>query len=137
MRILHLPIKKKFFDMIEAGIKLAEYRSIKPHYVSRFIDFSNYPVESKNEFRSLPHDFCFDLVENNIDFIEALHGCYGKIKNFDAVQLRNGYSKNSPTLLVKWEGLDTGIPKPEWSDGWSEKTFIIKLGEKIITSKQI
>lgn len=34
--MLTLPIKKKWFDMIRAGIKTEEYREIKPYYQSRF-----------------------------------------------------------------------------------------------------
>jgi hypothetical protein len=30
--MLHLTIKKKWFDMIAAGIKREEYREIKPHW---------------------------------------------------------------------------------------------------------
>lgn len=31
-----LPIKKKWLDMIKAGIKKEEYREVKPYYTSRF-----------------------------------------------------------------------------------------------------
>jgi len=34
--IMILPIKKKWFDMIKAGIKKEEYRDVKPYYDSRF-----------------------------------------------------------------------------------------------------
>ena len=34
--MLTLPIKKKWFEMIRKGIKLEEYREIKPYYESRF-----------------------------------------------------------------------------------------------------
>ena len=34
--MLTLPIKKKWFDMIRAGIKTEEYREIKPYYQARF-----------------------------------------------------------------------------------------------------
>lgn len=34
-RILHLPVKKKFFDMEEAGIKTEDYREIKGYWITR------------------------------------------------------------------------------------------------------
>lgn len=34
--MLTLPIKKRWFDMIRQGIKLEEYREIKPYYDTRF-----------------------------------------------------------------------------------------------------
>ena len=36
MKTLTLAIKKKWFDMIASGVKLEEYREIKPYYKSRF-----------------------------------------------------------------------------------------------------
>ena len=35
MRILHLTLKKKWFDMISSGIKKEEYREIKPYWNRR------------------------------------------------------------------------------------------------------
>lgn len=31
--VLTLVVKGKFFDMINSGVKLEEYRDIKPHYI--------------------------------------------------------------------------------------------------------
>ena len=39
MKALTLHIKKKWFDLIKAGIKKEEYREIKPHYIRQFIKF--------------------------------------------------------------------------------------------------
>jgi len=36
MRILHLTLKKKWFDLILSGIKKEEYRAIKPYWDTRF-----------------------------------------------------------------------------------------------------
>lgn len=35
MRVLHLNLKKRWFDMIASGEKKAEYREIKPYWVTR------------------------------------------------------------------------------------------------------
>ena len=40
MNVLHLPIKKKWFDMILSGEKKEEYREIKPHWTKRLLDFN-------------------------------------------------------------------------------------------------
>ena len=37
MNILHLTIKKQWFDMILSGVKTEEYRDIKPYYNLRLI----------------------------------------------------------------------------------------------------
>jgi len=38
-KILHLNLKKKWFDMIAKGIKTEEYRDIKPYWAKRLKDF--------------------------------------------------------------------------------------------------
>lgn len=39
MRVLHLTLKKKWFDLILSGEKKEEYREIKPYWAKRFKDF--------------------------------------------------------------------------------------------------
>jgi len=39
MKMLHLNLKKKWFDMIAKGIKTEEYRDIKPYWTKRFKNF--------------------------------------------------------------------------------------------------
>jgi len=53
-------------------------------------------------------------------------------KEFDTVTFKNGYSKNAPTMVVEFKGIDIGNAVPEWSDNWQGKVFVIKLG-KVIT----
>ena len=102
MKILHLTLKKKWFAMIDSGEKKEEYRAIKPYWINRLCNKIGY-----------------DMGENN---------CF---KKYDAIKFRNGYAKNAPTITLKWLGCGFGNAKPEWSDNYQEKVFIIKLGEKI------
>ena len=39
-KVLHLNLKKKWFDMIASGEKKEEYREIKPHWIKRLKDHS-------------------------------------------------------------------------------------------------
>ena len=34
-------------------------------------------------------------------------------------------------MLFKFDTVNIGKCKPEWSDGWKDDVFVIKLGEKI------
>lgn len=36
-KVLCLPLKKEWYNMIESGIKKEEYREIKPHWTSRIV----------------------------------------------------------------------------------------------------
>ena len=37
MKILDLPLKKEWYNMIESGIKKEEYREIKPYWCNRLL----------------------------------------------------------------------------------------------------
>ena len=42
MRILHLTLKKKWFDLIASGEKAHEYRECKPYWKKRLVDEFGY-----------------------------------------------------------------------------------------------
>lgn len=41
MKILHLPLKKEWYEMIESGIKTEEYSEIKPYWKQRLLKYGN------------------------------------------------------------------------------------------------
>lgn len=41
MNSLKLTLKYKWYDMIDSGVKLEEYRDIKPYYTSRLAQYVN------------------------------------------------------------------------------------------------
>ena len=43
MKILHLTLMKKWFDLILAGKKRVEYREIKPYWTKRLLDENGKP----------------------------------------------------------------------------------------------
>lgn len=87
--ILHLTLKRQWFDLIASGIKREEYRELKPYWNKRL-----------------------------------------KGRRFQAVHFRNGYSANSPTMIVEVRGLYMGFGRVEW--GAPEAgglVYVLKLGE--------
>lgn len=103
-KILRLPIKRKWFDMILAGEKKEEYREIKAHWISRFI-------------------------KNHERFSDGFKGVTIEWNDFDYIELVNGYSPASPTLLVELSGITIGRPRPEWCDNWNQPVFILSIGK--------
>jgi hypothetical protein len=75
--MLTLPIKKQWYDAILTGNKKIEYREIKPHWTSRFLN-------------ELGIEGCSD---------ESVRSLIKKIKrqktHFD-VKFKNGYESDSP-----------------------------------------
>ena len=46
-KVLHLTLKKKWFDEILSGKKKVEYREIKPYWQIRLIDNKGIPIDYK------------------------------------------------------------------------------------------
>lgn len=109
-KILDLPIKKKWFDMIRSGEKKEEYRAISRHWTSRL-------VEKIAEYES---EFCI----HNIGF-EAI------FKTFDFVRFRNGYRKESPIIYVECRGVDIRTGNHLWGAEMGKEYFVISLGKVI------
>lgn len=117
-KILHLTLKKKWFDMIASGEKPEEYREIKPYWISRLVD----GIEQADE--------------------KDIGAFYWKVGyytmswpiDFDFIIFKNGYAKNSPQLKVECKYIVVDKPNKNWCDECPEYVFVIKLG-KIISSK--
>lgn len=90
MNILHLTLKKKWFDLIKSGVKCEEYREIKPYWNKRL-----------------------------------------RNKHYDAIKFRNGYRKDSPTILIELKEIMTGLGIIEWGAPEKENVYILKLGDII------
>ncbi len=102
MKILHLTLNKKWFDMIASGEKKEEYREIKPYWVSR---------------------------------LQAWGNAYDECRDFNAIQFKNGYSKDAPTMLFESKGIEIGEGKEEWGAEPNKEYYVIKLGKKLNSDK--
>lgn len=108
-RVLHLTLKKRWFDMILSGEKKEEYREIKPYWERRLLHYSF----GEKERRFVFHD------------MEVL---------YDFIIFRNGYSKNSRMMKVQYMGVQVGIPAFKWYGSKTDKElFVISLGEIVET----
>lgn len=122
MKILHLTIKKKWFDMIfhldPEKRKKEEYREIKKYWISRFCDSYTYLGDGKGVLPNDKDSYWYSFYPISL-------------ANFDAVRFTNGYSKTSPTGLVELKKINIGETRSEWSDNWKGNVFRIHLGEII------
>lgn len=97
-RTLHLTIKKKWFDMIKSGVKIEEYREIKPYWTKRL-------------FRTLP--------ENGL--------CNREFRAFDVIEFRNGYRKDSPKIKADFFRTYIGRGLPEWGAPMHRDVYILQF----------
>ena len=96
--MLTLPIKKKWFDMIKSGEKKEEYREIKPYYNSR--------------------------LGVRLIIQELINGSNAKF--ISNIMFRNGYGKDTPTILCKCE-IRKGYGKQEWGAELNKEYYVLKI----------
>ncbi len=126
MKILYLPLKKEWYEMIERGEKTEEYREIKQYYISRFFEneLGRKPIMQVS-LRDL-----FEMSLRCTGDIEKEADDFGlRLKHFDAVCFSYGYTKRR--MMFECKGIKIGQGRPEWGAP-DHETFIIKLGAEMI-----
>lgn len=110
--ILHLPLKAKWYDMIEIGEKKEEYREIKPYWYSRFVKSIN----------KLQFGVCCYLNRN----LKARHlnTCIDFV-DYKYVEFSYGYTKRR--MIKEIERISIGYGRPEWGAEPNKICFVIKL----------
>lgn len=101
MKILDLPLKAKWYDMIESGVKTEEYREIKPYWSKRLLG-SDAPLFS--------HRYVYQ---------------HANIKDYTHIRFRYGYTKR--TMLREIKSITFGYGNPDWGAPKDKEVFIIKL----------
>lgn len=136
-KVLHLTLKKKWFDMIASGEKVEEYREIKPYWIDRLLapKTPSYSLwEEPGAYDEFVRDAKFP-IERFRSSEEVLGYFSVKPMTFEVVQFRNGYTKAAPTIIVECLSISIGRSKLEWG-GDNQFCFVIKLG-KIISTKNL
>ncbi|GAB1351347.1 hypothetical protein MASR1M12_00770 [Erysipelotrichia bacterium] len=100
-KILHLVLKKRWFDMFASGDKTEEYREVKPHWQRIFAN---------------------GLIK--------IGGIYHNPESV-IVCFSHGYRKNRPQLYFRCRGLEVRNGRPSWGAEPGKKYFVIKIGETI------
>ena len=113
MRVLDLPLKKEWYDMIESGIKTEEYREIKPYWIKRFC------------FASRTLDCREPMTECGVCFANSDFCCGYTCYPYTHVRFRYGYTKR--TMLREIESITFGQGNPDWGAPKYRRVFIIKF----------
>jgi hypothetical protein len=111
-RVLHLTLKKKWFDMIESGEKKEEYREVKDYWMKRLAGI-----------KGCGTGYNFTLLLG----VKCIH--------YDHIVFKNGYAKDAPTITVECRGIKVDSGKTKWgAPSANARVFVIKLGKQILPS---
>lgn len=80
MRTLFLPLKAKWYNMIESGFKKEEYREYKPFWIKRLMGFMEYCGVKEYYFKDYTHVcFSYGYTKRTMTFeIESKSIGFGK-----------------------------------------------------------
>ena len=126
---LHLVLKRKWYDMIDSGIKTEEYREIKPYWEKRLLDYKSLSDYVKKNYKAmLVYEFVVHgSIHPHID--DAPHHFP---RGYKKVVFCLGYQRNAPSMAFEVRDICFGKGKPEWGAPTDKEVFIIKLGKRII-----
>lgn len=131
--ILHLNLKKHWFDMIAKEIKPEEYREIKGYWVKRLLLDENGNKMTKESAHDLSEAIRYAFSDNWKNELLPKES----IIPYEKIVFKNGYSPNAPTLAFKFEGIIIGRGKLEWGANENEFYFKLQLGEKLFDSTKL
>ncbi|MHA1342381.1 MAG: ASCH domain-containing protein [Promethearchaeota archaeon] len=114
-RILHLNLKKKWFDMIAYGEKKEEYREIKEYWNKRLV----------NKI----------ITEYDLDDQEILYEEY-VFENYTHIIFSNGYRKYRPQIKIKLKKILIETGKEKWGAEKGKEYFVLKLGKVECLNKE-
>ena len=108
MKALDLVLKKKWYDMIDSGEKIEEYREVKPYWVKRLTSLrcGSLLFSHRNSYQPIP------------------------FKDYTHVVFHLGYSKDRPSMTFAIKEIVYDGGKPEWGAEKGETYFVIRLGER-------
>lgn len=117
-KVLYLPLKKEWFDLIKSGIKKEEYREVNEYWGKRLVD-----EESMiRDFNSPNFDasiLCRDLLMKHV-------------RHFDSVVFTLGYPTTDDTerrIVFKNPKIRIGEGKPEWGAEEGKIYYVITWEE--------
>lgn len=125
LNVLHLTVKRQWYEMIDSDDKTEEYREIKPYWIVRLLNI-DHPEEEKGENKVIPSNIAFDIM-HGFEPTEVLKAYSSSFKTFAGVLFRNGYSGGARQRSFKFESLSIGEGHPEWGAESGKKYFIIKF----------
>ena len=111
--------------MIASGVKLEEYREVKPDWEMRLSDYKRLSAYSEEHYKEIRLKQFFFPHRQPIEDI-----CHVFSRGYTHVRFYRGYSTDQ-TMTFIVEDIDIGKGNPGWGAPVDRDVFIIKLGERL------
>jgi len=132
VKLLHLPLKAKWYDMQESGEKPEEYREITPYWVQRLM--REYVPDAWGGYDDQRiHFMDKNMVFDNEDIRRLKESVADKDRFFvpyTHVLLRYGYTQRC--IVRRIDSISIGRGNPEWGAPTDRDVFIIRHKEDVV-----
>ena len=133
IKILHQPLKAKWYRMIEAGEKPEEYRELTPYFMVRLFEMNDHevtgnygPMSKKTAQDIVNHPECSEMLSEAIE-------CYDIRARYTHVQFSLGYPKKddeSRRMTFELKGIEYREGREEWGAEKGKKYLVEVLGRR-------
>lgn len=128
--VLHLVLKRQWYEMIASGEKKEEYRAFTPYYIKRLCVNPVFDKEGMIIGANPIDQFTLgQCAKQGIDLKEALRKGDMLFKDYTEVCFHLGYS--SVTMSYKIQRISLGTGRVEWGAPFGAEVFVIALGDRI------
>lgn len=128
-KTLRLPLKRKWFEITKAGIKIEDYREINEYWIKRI-------VETDMGFPDTDNINCAICALRDGYTQESVNEIYGvRIKHFDTNILTLGYPSSTDTsriIELEHKGIEIRTGNSDWGAEPGKIYFVIMHGNIII-----
>ena len=123
MKTLYLPLKKKWYEMIERGEKHEEYRKITNYWLSRMF----FAINLNGTRYEIIGAETIKWYAGRLDRISQDLQPRALVAKFDTIRFSCGYTKRTMTFSCK--GVYVGFGSPQWGAPSDRRVYGIRLGE--------
>ena len=125
-KTLHLNLKRKWYDLIESGIKTEEYRDLKDYFYRIFIN-RNVPAIQRGFFSILYTSITSgNYKEHELQQANIL--LPNITKDYKTITFSNGYAKDRDQFVIELKGIEIKEGNPDWGAEAGKKYFVLHLG---------
>lgn len=130
---LYLPLKEKWYRMIEAGVKTEEYRELTPYWAKRLL-WRMLPTDKDGAYEpwTISGQEAIWLTEHPRALCARMQAGELVAAGFTHVRFALGYPKRgdqSRHMVRRIREIAIGHGRPEWGAEPEKEYFIIKLEE--------
>ncbi len=131
---LYIPLKEKWYRMIESGEKKEEYREIKPYWIKRLVDERITDRDGVGRRWKIGAPAAQWYAEHVGQLKYDIADGHAAFRDFKNVHFTLGYPKwdaECRHMFKRMKTIEIGCGRPEWGAEPDKEYFVIKWRDRL------